>query len=213
MGKTLDLGLRIEIHPMDKYCHDISLGLYRRVGEGGGPQFLVHSYSSKEGVSERVAYIRQALIQMLGMEPVENETGWLQFPCQQEHPRALKRAFLDLCKLETGAPLEAKPLTAFDKKAEGDLTAVSLGDGVYRMQAEEETEASAKRPAALARGYAKICEMDPVEGQPNTVRFPCGQNHDAMVGLLMYRSQNVRAAMQEEEMAASRGTLAPPSQQ
>ena len=108
MGKTLDLGRRIEIHSMDKHCQDISVSLYRQK-EGSAHRFLVHTYSSGEAAAERIAYIRQALVSMLGLEAAGADPHWLRFPCGSEHLRALKRAFLDLCKLETGTPLEPKP--------------------------------------------------------------------------------------------------------
>jgi hypothetical protein len=212
MGKTLDLGRRIELYSMDKQCHDISLGLYRR-DLSGELQFLVYTYSRVAEVSERVAFIRQALVTMLGLESAEEGgQGWLRFPCRCEHKRAIKRAFLDLCRLETGADLEVKPLTAFDKKAGGDLTAKSLGNGRYRIQAAGDTPAMAKRIVALARGFAKLCEMESLEGDEATVCFPCSQSHDEIISMMMFRAQNVRAAMKEEEMAAGRGMLAAPSQ-
>ena len=213
MGKTLDLGRRIELHSMDKECHGISLGLYQR-DHSGEPQFLVHTYSPMAGVSERVAFIRQALITMLGLEPAEEGgQGWMRFPCRSEHKRTIKRAFLDLCRLETGADLEVKPLTAFDKKADGDLAAKVLGDGRYRIEAAGDTPAMARRAVALARGFAKLCEMEFLEGDETAVCFPCRQSHDKIMGLMMFRAQNVRAAMKEEEMEAGRGVLSAPSQQ
>ena len=212
MGKTLDLGRRIEIHSMDKLCDDISLSLYR-LEEGGRPRFLVHTYSSSDGAAGRVAFIRQALIEMLGLEAAGDDSDWLQFPCQADHLRALKRAFLDLCKLETGAALEAKPLKAFDKKAEEELEAVSLGDGKYQMRSDSGSEKANKRATALARGFAKLCEMNALEDQQDTVQFPCSTDHHQLIGMLTYRAQNVRAAMKEEELSSGRGVLAPPSQQ
>ena len=212
MSKTLDLGQRIEIHTMDKYCQDISLGLYRQE-TNQGPQFLVHTYADSKAASERVEYIRQALVTMLGLEAVDADTNWLKFSCGQDHLRALKRSFLDLCKLETGAPLQPKPLRAFDKKANGDLEATSLGNGKYHIQALADEETATKRAAALARGFAKLCEMNPVDGEQRTVQFPCGADHHEVIGILTYRAQNVRAAMREEEQSSGRGVLAPPSQQ
>lgn len=212
MGKTLNLGRRIEIHSMDKHCQDISLGLYRREEEGH-PRFLVHTYSSSEAAGDRTAFIRQALIQMLGLQAAGDDSDWIQFPCREDHLRALKRAFLDLCKLETGAPLEAKPLKAFDKKAEEDLEAVSLGAGKYQMRSSSGEEKAAKRATALARGFAKLCEMNALDDPQDTVQFPCETEHHELIGMLTYRAQNVRAAMKEEELSSGRGVLAPPSQQ
>ncbi len=212
MGKTLDLGRRIEIHPMDKHCHNISLGLYRR-DTGDGPRFLVHTYSTASGSQQRVAFLRQTLIDMVGLIPSASDSQWLQFACGQDHLRALKRAFLDLCKLETSSSLQPKPLSALDKKAGCQLTVVSLGKGAYRMVAEQQNDTARKRAAALARGYVKLCEMESLAGEQNAVRFACHADHDALMGMLLYRAQNVRAAMQEEELVGGRGVLAPPSQQ
>ena len=105
------------------------------------------------------------------------------------------------------------PLTAFDKKADCDLQAVNLGGGKYQMKSASGDQKGEKRAAALARGFAKLCEMREVEGSPCVVEFPCGAGHDPLVGQLMYRAQNVRSALKEEELSAGRGVLAPPSQQ
>ena len=217
MGKTLDLGRRIELHSMDPYCHGVSVALYR-TEVAGAPRFLVHTYSCVDGVRERVAFIRQALLVALGMEvanapsdsPVMSAHGWIQFPCRSDHLRALKRAFLDLCKLETGENLTTKPLTVFDKKANGEVTAESRGAGVYEVRAA--AGAAPRRATAIARGFAKLCEMDLVEAADQIV-FPCKISHDALIGMLMFRAQNVRGAMKEGEIAAARGILSAPSQQ
>lgn len=212
MGKTLDLGRRIELQPIDKNCHDISLGLYLREVERE-PRVSVHTYASVPGAQDRVAFLMQALVVMAGLEAAAEQPGWLRFPCGTMHLRALKRGFLDLCKLPSDAPLAPKPMTVFDKKADGDLSAVGVGDGVYAIRPESDDPAGRKRSVAVARGFAKLCEMEGVEGAEDRVRFPCGADHDALIGLLMFRAQNVRASMQEQEQAATRGILAAPSQQ
>ena len=212
MARTLDLGRRIELHSMDPNCHNISVGLYSREVDSE-PVFLVHTYSEVEGASGRVAFLRQALMVMVGLEESSVAPGWLRFTCGTIHERALKRAFLDLCKLATGAPLAPKPLTAYDKKAQCDLTAATIGGGVYRMESQDTAEKGPKRATALARGFLKVCEMQEVEGQQNGVVFPCTTSHDELIGMLMFRAQNVRAAMAEEESASSKGMLSSPSQQ
>ena len=217
MGKTLELGRRIELHSMDPHCHDISLGLYR-LEVNGSPRFLVHSYSSLEGTRERMDFIREALLVVVGMEAADSLVssegtrgdGWIQFPCKSDHERALKRAFLDICKLSTGTVLANKPLTVFDRKANGEISAVNLGSGIYELRAEGGV--ASKRATAVARGFAKLCEMDFVAGT-DSIRFPCEIGHDALVGMLMTRAQNVRGTMKEGDMAASRGVLSAPSQQ
>ena len=213
MGQKLDLGHRLELLPADTHCGNISLALYHKRNVAGVPHFLVHTYSSFAGAPERVAFIRQTLITIAGLEEDPESPGWLRFGCGTIHERALKRAFLDLCKLPTGSTLKPKPLTAFDKKADTNLTAVSLGAGAYRINPEKDSPNGPKRAEALARGFIKLCEMEAVEGGANQVSFPCRTSHDPLVGVLMFRAQNVRASMSEEEMKSSRGVLAAPSQQ
>jgi len=210
MGKTLDLGQRIELCSMDPQFHDISMGLYCRQVDGES-QILVHSYSQQAGTGDRVEFIRQALIAMAGLTEVPNEK-WLRFPCGSFHKRAIKRSFLDLCKLATGSELPIKPMRGFDKKAKCDLLIRGLGQGRYECQSAETTETSEKRSRALAVGFAKVCEMS-LDEEGNHVSFACQSEHDSLLGLMFFRAQNVRRAMREEEQAASRGVLAPPSQQ
>ena len=212
MGQTLDLGRRVELQSMDKYCENISLGLYERHTEAG-PRYLVHTYSSLAGAEARVAYLTDALRKVVGLEDADDTPGWLKFSCGGSHLKALQRVFLDACKLETGAPLDPKPMTAHDKKADCEMTVESLGEGRYQIRAAVDQPQAVKRAAAVAKGYVKLCEMELTSEENHEVAFTCGGGHDALMGMLLFRAQNVRASMREEESAASRGVLAAPSQQ
>ena len=209
MEKTQNLGRRIELASMDKYCHDISIGLYQQA-DSGGPRFLVHTYSTVQGSSERIVFIRNALQVMLGLS-TGGET--LYFDCGTVHLRALKRAFLDICRMAPDEALQPRPMRVFDKKADGELTIRPLGQGAYEIVSQDGSEAGNKRAAATAKGFVKLCEMAADEEAAARITFACGCDHDDLMAMLMFRAQNVRAAMQEAEMSASRGTLAAPSQQ
>ena len=212
MGKTLELGRRLELNPLDIHCADISVGLYEQQ-VADSPHFLVHSYAKTSGADQRISFLRQALIKIAGLEPIPNADPWLRFRCKHRHPRALRRIFLDLCKLETDAMLTPKPLEAFDKKAEALLTVRTVDTGVYSVECQAGGEIGNKRAVAVARGFAKLCELPPTEDPANHVAFTCQSSHDGLMGALLYRAQNVRAAMAEEEEAAARGMLSAPSQQ
>ena len=67
MGKTLDLGRRLELEPMDTHCQNASLALYGQ-DVAGVTNFLVHTYSKIEDATQRVAFMNQALIVMVGLE-------------------------------------------------------------------------------------------------------------------------------------------------
>lgn len=212
MGKTLNLGRRLELHALDSHCDNISLAIYCRDVDGV-PLVKVHTYSGEADAPRRVAFLTEALVTMAGLVPSTQDPEWLCFPCGTMHERALKRVFLDLCKLETGSSLSPKPLTAFDKKADGNLTVNPRGEGLYEMTAAEGLAKGPRRADALTRGFTKLCEMEGVEDHSGQARFPCRTNHDGLMGLLMFRAQNVRQAMQEEELNASRGMLTSPGKQ
>jgi len=212
-GKTLDLGLRIEIQPMDTHCHNISLGLYQKE-INRIPHFLVHTYSSNPMATERIHFICRALREQVGLVEAPDIPGWLLFPCGSTHTRALRRSFLDLCKLETNAALQAPVLSAHDKKAECPLSLMPQGNGLYAIHAGTVTDKSLRRVSALARGYAKLCNMDVGPSESDvTISFPCKTDHHALLGLLMYRAQNIRATMQEQELSKGQGVLSAPTNQ
>lgn len=210
MGRLLDLGTRIELVSMDPHFHDISLSLYQRAGAGGACGFLPHSYSGREGVAARLAFVARAMAALGGMGPAPGQPERLAFPCGAEHRAAAKRLFLEACKRAPGSTLAAQPMRVHDRKNDLAIAAVPLGGGRYRIEAEGGAKA-ARRADGTARGLVRLAEMEP--GEEAEARFPCGHAHDALVGLLLGRALNVRAAMREAEAAAARGVLAAPSAQ
>ena len=99
-------------------------------------------------------------------------------------------------------------MAVFDKKGNCNITVLSRGNGVY--QATTDSDGTERRLAILEGGLAKLAEL---EDRDNAVAFACGCPHDALIGLLMSRALNVRAAIREAEQSAGRGVLAVPSQQ
>ena len=210
MGQTLEIGRRIELVPMDPHCHDISIALYRQ-SQDAGPAYLVHTYSGLEAASGRVAFLNNAMCFLGGMD-VDSD-GLLRFPCGQEHELAIKRVFLEACKLPSDKKLTPRPLQVFDKKSGDTMKIVSQENGWYQVIAEGEGKDKVKRISFIAGGLMKLGQMKEEEQRLDLISFPCGQPHDAMLGLLLVRAPNVRAALREQEATTSRGVLAAPSQQ
>jgi len=208
MAQTLDLGSRVELVSMDPHFDDISIALYC---PDGPPCYQVHTYSHLPGAAERVAGIMDAMQVLGGME--QTSDGLLRFPCGHAHLLAVKRLFLEACKLPPAQPIEPRPLHIFDKKANATIAVASLGQGLYEVRATEQTPGVERRVTTIARGLIRLGEMEEVADQPNQVRFGCGHSHDALIGLLLVRAPNVRAAMREAESMASRGVLSAPSSQ
>ena len=218
MGRLLELGERMELVSMDPHFHDISISLYRSTGEGGASAFLAHSYSGKEGAAERLGFVMQAMAAMGGMEPAPGQPDRLAFACGQEHRAAAKRLFLEACKRAPGTQVATLPMSIYDKKNDLTIAATAVGGGRYRLAVVDDEgggeagDKAAQRVDGVTRGLFKLAEMEPGEAA-GEARFPCGQAHDALVGLLLGRALNVRAAMREAEAAAARGILAAPSAQ
>ena len=214
MGRLLELGERVELVSMDPHFHDISIALYRSTGEGRASAYLAHSYSGREGTRERLGFVMRAMAVMGGMAPAPGVPGRLAFACGAEHRAAVKRLFLEACKKAPGTEVAALPMSIYDKKNDLTIDASGLGGGRYRLAAAggEGDDKVARRVDGVTRGLIKLAEMEPGEAL-GEARFPCGSAHDALVGLLLGRALNVRAAMREAEAAAARGVLAAPSAQ
>ena len=214
MGRLLELGERLELVSMDPHFHDISISLYRSTGEGDASGFLAHSYSAKEGAAERLGFVMRAMAVLGGMGPAPGQPERLAFACGAAHRAAVKRLFLEACKRETGADIEVQPMRVHDKKNDLTIAATAIGGGRYRLAAVdgEGNDKAAQRVDGVTRGLIKLAELEP-GAQAGEVRFPCGFSHDELVGLLIGRALNVRAAMREAEAAAARGILAAPSAQ
>lgn len=210
MGQIQEIGHRIELVSMDAHFHEITIALYRQIRDQV-PVYLVHSYSQKDGTTDRLAFVVAAMQVLGGMEKTDD--GLLYFSCGSAHPLGVRRVFLEACKLDPTASLVARPLTIEDRKSGLTIPVLNQGQGVYRVTAEGEGSDGDRRIAIIVNGLMKLGEMASVTEASDQVSFECQTDHDALVGLLLVRAPNVRAIIREEEQIASRGVLAAPSAQ
>ncbi len=196
---------------MDKHHRDISVALYLRETDEG-PVASVHSFSRADGVPERLRYLVDALCVLGGLERAGGERT-VRFPCRSWHNTAAKRLFAEACKHDPATALEQRPLEAPDSRTDQTIVVEPIGDGAYEVKAAGATDETPSRAPAIARGIAKLAELSFDDGERSIVKFECGHDHDALVGLLLLRAQNIRAVLREEEMEASKGILAAPSAQ
>lgn len=202
-----DLDHRIELVSMDRFFEDISVALYLTDGE---TSFTVHSYSTRPGVDGRLAWLANAMGVLGGMQTTGHS---VRFSCGTWHDRAVRRVFLEACKLDPAGPTLSPSLQAEDTRMNQAISVASLGAGAYRVSAIAPDATTESRAPAVAAGLAKLGELTIDEADVSVVHFPCGTVHDEVVGTLLPRAINVRATLRELEAAASRGVLVAPSAQ
>src|SRR5262245_39151195 len=211
MGIRTDIGRRVELVSMDPRADEISIGLYRKES-ADGPVAVVHSYSGRAGAGERLAFVARAMVGLGGLEAAGDETT-LRFPCRTWHQAAVKRLFLEACKHDPDTALGPRPLDTKDTRSEQAIRVESLGGGEYRVHADGATEEAPSRAPAIASALVKLAEVSASDDDATLVAFPCGQAHDALIGVLLVRALNLRQSLREEELTAARGVLAAPSAQ
>ena len=159
MGQVTDIGTRIELVSMDPHFEDISIALYEQEADGL-PRFLVQSYSQKSGSSARLDFIVKAMAALGGLETDTSDSGHtLHFPCGARHVAAMRRLFLECCKLSSDQVIASRPLKTFDKKADAEVTVVGEGNGQYRLTAAASGERVESRVSAITAGLVKLGEM------------------------------------------------------
>jgi hypothetical protein len=213
MRLMTDLGRRVQLQSMDPHCHDITLGLYERADAKGAPVYVVHSYSGRSGVADRIAFLAEAMVRIGGMESIAGSPGQVRWPCGDRHLSATKRLFIEACKLSKAEELVERPAAMQDAKLGGKVAVTPRNSGRYEVTAEAAGSEVEARLKAICAGYLKLAEMERWEDSETGVRFACGAPHDAMMRLLLFRAMNARAALREQEMMATRGVLVAPSAQ
>ncbi len=187
---TKDIGLRVEIVNMDAF-HEITIALYQQQA-GSGPVYRVHSYSSISGASDRVEFVARAMSVLGGMDFVDNEAKRLRFPCGHTHLSAAKLLFLRSCNVDQSVAPEILPLTLFDKKSEQELSARSLGSGVYELTASGTDEKQIKHVQAIRDFMVKRVSMEVIDESTHRIGFSCGHSHDVLAGVLLERAKRVK---------------------
>ncbi len=201
MPHTLELGRRVELVSMDPHHQDITIALYQQKRDDAF-EYLIHTYSTKPGAADRIEFLGLAAATLGGMQRIGDR---LRFTCGAEHLAAARRLFLEVCKLPTNpGTVLPRPLHIFDKKCNAEVHVHPNGAAGFQIHAETADNA---RLDAISAGLKKLGQLN------DQLAFDCGLPHPELLGLLLPRALNVRAILREEEMASTRGVLAPPSAQ
>ena len=192
-------GQCLELVPLDRRFHDISVGLYVKDGI-----CTIWTFSQRDGVEGRIREIRDQMVSIGGMEPVGDSRNQARFPCGQLHQRALRFV---MSQAVGKAPDYAPPQgalaiqdskSALTIRAELSESASGNGRAVYGVSLEGEARNAAMRLRMVLAGFARYGEMEQV-GESG-VAFACGMPHEALMRVLLPYSRNISSV--ETMMAA-----------
>ena len=201
--KIAEIGSCLELVPMDPHFGGVSVGLYVK-----DDVCTVWSFSHAVGVGGRLRAIRDQMVKLGGVEPVDGSDTQLVFPCGMIHVRPVK--FL-LTQAVTKSPDFAHPdgpMTIKDSKSPLMLTVTGVqGEDrcAYQVSGEGETRNPALRLRMVVAGFVRYGEMEKVGD--TEVAFHCGQSHDELVRLIMPYSRNISAVESMLEAEAVRGQM------
>ncbi len=194
-------GQCLELVPLDRRFHDISVGLYVK-----DSICTIWTFSRRTGVEDRIREIRDQMIALGGMEAVAGADNQVRFPCGELHQRTLR--FI-MSQAVGKAPDYAPPqgdLTIQDSKSALTIRVepqTGSGDSanaraVYDVSLEGEARNAAMRLRMVLAGFARYGEME--QAGEGGVAFPCGMPHDALMRVLLPYSRNISSV--ETMMAA-----------
>jgi hypothetical protein len=196
-------GRCLELVPMDPHFRDISVGLHVKDGV-----FTIWTYSQKPGVEERIRRIRDQLVALGGLTPVDGTPNQSRFQCGYLHARPLKFLLMQAVEKDPHLSLPEGKISVKDTKSALMLSVAGREVGeqwVYEVSADGEAPNRPARLRALVQGFRRYGEAEQVSD--TEVIFPCGYRHDQLARLLLPYARNVSAVENMMESAALRGQL------
>ena len=188
---------------MDPHFSSVSVGLYYRDGI-----CTVWSFSQVEGIEGRLRDIRDQMVRLGGVQPVEGSDNQFIFPCGVIHMRPVK--FL-LTQAVTKPPDFALPQGSMTIKDSKSALMLSVAGGrtddgfAYQVSGEGEVRNPALRLRMVVAGFVRYGEMEKVGD--TEVAFSCCWQHDELVRLLLPYSRNISAVESMLEAEATRGQM------
>lgn len=196
-------GRCLELVSMDPHYHEITVGLYLK-----DTVATVWSYSTVDGVDDRIEQIRDLLVTRGGMEPVEGAHDQARHACGTVHERPLKFLIKNCVEKVSAFGPEEGPISIRDFRTKLTL-ALTPGDEdgrtVYEVSAEGDDPNPDLRVRAIVGGFMRYGEMERVT--PSSAAFPCGASHDELVRLLLPSARNVSSVEDMFEADALRGQM------
>ena len=169
-------GRCLELVPMDPHFHDVSVGLYVKDGT-----CTVWTFSRKPGVRQRIRKIRDQIVALGGLVPVEGTQDQARWSCGYFHVRPAKLLIAEAVSKSPGyAPAQGE-MSLRDTRTDLIFSVAGReedGRWVYQISGEGEAPNIPMRLRAMVTGFARYGEMEKVSDTEMT--FPCGRRHDML---------------------------------
>jgi len=195
-------GRCLELVPMDSHFHNVSVSLFLKDGV-----CTVWSFSGKPGIESRLKQIRDQMVALGGMSPIEGSPNQIRFQCGDLHVRPVKF----LLSQSVGKAVDYAPpeeMSIRDSKSAMTLRFSGQekdGRWVYSVSGAGDAPNPAVRLRMVVAGFVRYGEMDKVSD--TEVTFACGQRHDGLIKLLMPYSRNISSVEGMMEAEALRGQM------
>ena len=196
-------GKCLELVPMDPHFHDITVGLYVKDGT-----CTVWTYSRKPQVEDRIERIRDQMVSLGGLTPVEGTHNQVTFPCGFLHVRPVKFLLSQSVGKDPDYSAPEGEMSIRDTKTSLMLSVAGReedGRWVYEVSGEGEAPNIPLRLRMVVAGFVRYGEMEKVSD--TEVSFPCGRRHDELTRLVMPYSRNISAVESMMEAEALRGQM------
>ena len=158
--RIAEIGSCLELVPMDPHFGGVSVGLYVK-----DDVCTVWSFSRAEGVGERLRAIRDQMVKLGGVEPVDGQGNQLVFPCGMIHERPVKFLLTQAVTKSPDFVHPDGPMTIKDSKSALMLTVKGVQEEdrcVYHVSGEGEMRNPALRLRMVVAGFVRYGEMEKV---------------------------------------------------
>ncbi len=191
------LGRCLELVSMDPHFNDVTVGLYYQ-----GNLVTVWSFSAIHGIEKRIEQIRDRLVALGGLKPVEGTHDQAVFPSETIFERPLRFLFTHAVEKDPRTEPPSGPISAPDTKTRLTFSVAGkqTDEGfVYTVTAQGEAPRPQARIRAVVGGYVRYGECKRVS--PDSFVLPDKARHDQMARVLLPYARNVSAV--EGMLAAS----------
>lgn len=206
-GRVLEViekyGKCMELISMDPNFHEITVGLYMKDGI-----LTVWSFSQKSGVQGRVEQIRDQLVELGGMVPIEGTHNQAKFPDGEMYNRPLRFLLRQAVEKPYGTKHPEGRIEIKDLRSPLQIVVTPEeidGRWVYTVTTEGEYKNPKVRVRAVVQGFSRYGEMEKVGDY--SVAFTHGGRRDGMIRLILPNARNVTGTADMLEAEALRGQM------